>query len=341
MPRIRAVWLLALLTLLLSGGCSRTRETGGGPPKPTGRRITIAMMPKLKGIDYFNACQRGAEEAAKELGNIDLIYDGPLEGKVDKQIEMIDGWITRGVDVIAVACNDPVAISPVLKRAKQAGIRVITWDADADAKRSGREFFVNQASPQSIGYELVDVMAEEVGPKADVAIITSSLTAPNQNEWIKWMKKRQAEKYPGLRIVDIKPSEEDQQLALRVTKDLLKANPNIKGVWGISSVAFPGAAEAVKQMGLSGKVAVTGLSTPASMRTYVKEGVVKTVVLWNAVDLGYLTVYAAKALYDGTLKPGVTSIKAGRLGVKQVKGDEVLLGPPMRFTKENIDQFNF
>ena len=327
-------------TALIAAGCSKPAQVSKAPQAP-GRRITIAMMPKLKGIDYFNACQRGAEEAARELGTVELIYDGPLEGKVDKQIEMIDGWITRGVDVIAVACNDPVAIAPALKRARRAGIRVITWDADADPAKSEREFFVNQASPQSIGYELVDVMAEEAGPASKVAIITSSMTAPNQNEWIKWMKKRQADKYPKMNIAYIRPSEEDQQLALRVTKDLLKSDPQIRGVWGISSVAFPGAAEAVKQLGLSGKVAVTGLSTPSSMRSFVKEGVVKTVVLWNAVDLGYLTVHAARSLVDGTLKPGATSIKAGRLGVKQVSGDQVLLGPPMRFTKENIDKFDF
>lgn len=332
----------AVAIALIAAGCSKPTQVGRAPQVPSpGRRITVAMMPKLKGIDYFNACQRGAEEAARELGTVDLIYDGPLEGKVDKQIEMIDGWITRGVDVIAVACNDPVAIAPALKRAREAGIRVITWDADADPAKSGREFFVNQASPQSIGYELVDVMAEEAGPASKVAIITSSMTAPNQNEWIKWMKKRQADKYPKMNIAYIRPSEEDQQLALRVTKDLLKSDPQIRGVWGISSVAFPGAAEAVKQLGLAGKVAVTGLSTPLSMSSFVKEGVVRTVVLWNAVDLGYLTVYAARALVDGTLKPGTTSIKAGRLGTRTVSGDQVLLGPPMRFTKANIDKFDF
>lgn len=340
---MKRLWLLVPVALVAvqMAGCGRSTTTSQPSSRATGRTITVAMMPKLKGIDYFNACEKGAREAAAQLGNVNLIYDGPLEGKVDKQIEMIDGWITKHVDVIAVACNDPVAIAPVLKRAREAGIHVITWDADADARKADREFFVNQASPEAIGNELIDVMAEEAGPNARILIVTSSLTAPNQNEWIKYMKARQAAKYPRMTIVDIKPSEEDQQLALRVTQDMLKSDPSINGVIGLSSVAFPGAAEAVRQAHLSGKVVVTGLSTPSSMRTYVKDGTVKTVVLWNPLDLGYLTIYAARALADGTLKPGSTSISAGRLGTKVVKGDQVLLGPPMRFTKANIDQYNF
>ncbi len=153
------------------------------------------------------------------------------------------------------------------------------------------------------------------------------------------METRVADKYPGMKIVTTKPSEEDQQLATQVTQDLLKAYPQLKGVFAITSVAFPGAALAVNQAGKSGQVAVVGLSTPKSMVEHVENGTVKTVILWNPVDLGYLTVQLANALAKEE-KIG-ESIKAGRLGDKQVSGTQVLLGEPMKFTKENIRQFNF
>lgn len=321
MPRLLILFLCLLLT-----ACS----------PPQNQTLTIGVMPKLVGIDYFNACEKGAQEAAKELG-VTVVYDGPITNDVTKQAEMIDTWITRQMNVITVAPNDPHALAPTLKKAMQNGIKVLTYDADSDA--DSRHFFVNQATYEGIGYALVDIMAEEVGNSGDVAIITGSLTAANQNIWMEWMRKRQAEKYPDLNIVTVKPSEEDQQLAFQVAQDLIKAYPNLKGMWGITSVAFPGAARAVRESGYSGKISVVGLSTPNSMREYVKDGTVKTVLLWNPIDLGYLTVYAAKKLHDEGALP--EEFDAGRLGKIKRNGQEILLGPPMRFTKENIDDFNF
>lgn len=336
------ITLILAGTLLLLVACGKKQAPSGGTSATsTGTKLVVAVMPKLKGIDYFNAVERGAKEAAQELGNIDLTYDGPTEGKVDQQIPFIESWTLQKVDVIAVACNDPDAISPALKRARDKGVHVITYDADANAEKSGREFFVNQATFEDIGRTLVDEMASQVGEDAKVAIVSSSPTAPNQNAWIAVMKRYMAEKYPKMQIVTIQYPEEDQGRAFSMTQDILKTYPDVKGVFGLSSVAFPGAADAVRQAGKSGKVAVVGLSTPKSMREFVKDGTVKTVILWNPVDLGYLTVYVAKAVAEGTLKPGDTELEAGRLGKVKVEGDQVLLGPPMKFTAENIDQYDF
>ncbi len=309
------------------------------PAPQKGKPITLLMVPKIKGIDYFNACEKGAKEAVKELGSVKLIYEGPTEASVERQAELIEAWIARKPNVIAVACNDPSAIAPTLKKAMARGIRVITWDADA--KRDAREFFVNQATYDDIAKALVDEMAKQAGKDAPVAVVTSSFTAPNQSEWLKRMKAYMAKSYPKMKLLTVKPSEESLELAFKVTMDILKAYPQVRGVFGLSSVAFPGAAEAVRQAGKKGKVAVVGLSTPKSMRDYVHDGTVKTVILWNPVDLGYLTVYTARALCDGTLKRGSKFIVAGRLGKREVRGDEVLLGPPMKFTKANIDKFDF
>ncbi len=241
--------------------------------------------------------------------------------------------------MIAVSTNDPEVLGQAMKKARTKGVHVITWDADAAADT--REFMVNQATAKDIGYALVDAMARDLGSaEGEVAIITASLTAANQNEWIKFMKERLAT-YPKLSLVATKPSNEDQRLAFQVAQDLMKAHPNLKGIFGISSVAFPGAAEAVKQAGKSGSVLVTGLATPNDMKAYVHDGTVKSVILWNTIDLGYLTVRVAEAVASGTLKTGASSFEAGRLGTKKIEGDQVLLGKILVFTRDNIDQFDF
>jgi rhamnose ABC transporter rhamnose-binding protein len=305
------------------------------------KKVAVCLLPKKKGVPYFTSCSKGAEEAAKELGNVELTYDGPTDGSPEKAASMVDRWALRGVGTIAVSPNDPEVVGQAMKKAREKGVHVITWDADA--AKDTREFMVNQATAKDIGYALVDAMAKDIGgaePEGEVAIITATLTAANQNEWIKFMKER-LEKYPKMKLVATKPSNEDQRLAFQVAQDLMKAHPNLKGIFGISSVAFPGAAEAVKQANKSGAVLVTGLATPNDMKAFVHDGTVKSVVLWNTIDLGYLTVRAAAALASGTLKAGDTSLDAGRLGTRKIEGDQILLGKILIFNKDNIDQFDF
>jgi rhamnose ABC transporter rhamnose-binding protein len=339
-PLTSLVLAAILLSLIACDSKSSTSSTPTTQSTSTSKKLTIALLPKKKGVPYFTTCAKGAQEAAKEL-DINLIYDGPTDGAAEKQAGMIEKWALQNVDVIAVSPNDPNVLAPAMKKARDKGIHVITWDADA--LPNTREFFVNQATAQDIGYALVDTMAKDLGsaePEGDVAIITASLTAANQNEWMKHMNER-LKKYPKLHLVATKPSEEDQKLAFQVAQDLMKAYPNLKGIFAISSNAFPGAAEAVKQANKSGQVLVTGLSTPNDMKAYVKDGTVKSVILWNTIDLGYLTIHTANQLATGTLKSGATSINAGRLGQHKIEGDNVLLGKILVFTKENIDQFDF
>lgn len=320
---------------------------GGQPTNPKdlkGKKIVLADVPKLIGIGYFAATTKGQAEAAAELTKnglpTEVTTDAPTEAAIQKQIEFIDNAISRGVDGILFAANDPVAISPVLRKALKAGIRVVGYDAESQP--DAREWFVQQATPDGIAKALIDSIVAEVGKEADIAIVTSSLTAPNQNAWIAEMKKYIAAQGLKLNIVTILPSEEDQQLAFKATGQIVKAYPNVKGIIGLSSVAFPGAADAITQANLIGKIAVTGLSTPNQMKPFVKSGCVKSVILWNPVDLGYAAIYAMRAVVDGKLKPGDTELDAGRLGkLKVINGSEFLLGPPFIFTKDNIDKFDF
>ena len=250
----------------------------------------------------------------------------------------VEAWITRGVNAIAVSVENRVAISTVLRKARQRGIKVVTWDADAEP--DARDFFVNQATPQGIGYTLTDETARILGGQGEFAIITASLSAANQNEWIKYIKQRLAQKYPDVKLVAIQPSEGDRDRAFAETQTVLKVHPNVKVVMAIAAPAVPGAAEAVKQSGRS-DVKVTGLSLPNMCRPYIKDGIVESIVLWDTVKLGSLAVATADALASGRLRRGDTTFAAGRLGTFAVAGDEVLLGAPFVFNKSNIDQFNF
>jgi rhamnose transport system permease protein len=324
-------WML-VRSLALKGGAQN-----GAVPTNTGRKTQVAMMPKAKGDPYFVSCRQGAEEAAREL-NIDLLWDGPTDLDPAKQNEVVEAWITKGVDIIAVSVENQAGISTVLRKAREKGIKVITWDADSE--ENARDFLINQATPQGIGYTLTDEAARIMNGRGDFAIITASLSAANQNEWIKHIKARLAEKYPDIKLVAIQPSEGDRDRAFAETQTVLKVYPNVKLIMAIAAPAVPGAAEAVKQSGRA-DVKVTGLSLPNMNKPYVKTGIVESVVLWNTVDLGYLTVYAADALSSGKLKRGDREMSAGRLGKIEVADDEVLLGAPFIFNKENIDRFNF
>lgn len=304
---------------------------------PPGKKSVIAMMPKAKGDPYFISCRKGAEDAARELG-AELLWDGPTDLDPAKQNEIVEAWITRGVDVIAVSVENKEGISTVLRKAREKGIKVVTWDADSE--KDARDFLINQATPQGIGETLTDEAARIMGGKGEFAIITASLSAANQNEWIKYIKARLAEKYPDMKLVAIQPSEGDRDRAFQETQNVLKVYPNVKLVMGIAAPAVPGIAEAVKQSDRK-DVKVTGLSLPNMCKPYIKEGIVDSIVLWNTVDLGYLTMFVSNALNNGTFKKGDKKISAGRLGDLEVVDDEVRLGKPFIFNKDNVDKFDF
>jgi rhamnose transport system substrate-binding protein len=285
------------------------------PPDLAGKDITLVDVPKLVGIGYFAATTKGEQEAADELGNVKVTTDAPTEANIDEQITVIDNYITQGVDGILFAANDPVAISPVLKKALDKGIHVIGYDANSNP--DAREWFVNQAEFNGIAKAMMDSLAAEKGDAASFGIVTSTFTTPNQARW--------------------------NNLSFEQANTLIdKYGDQLDGLFGMTSVATPAAADAVTQAGLCGKVAVVGLATPNAMKPYVEADCVKSVVLWNPVDLGYAAVYVMRRVVDGEFKPGDTEVDAGRLGMLQVvNGSEVLLGPPFIYTKDNINNFDF
>ena len=323
---------------LLISGCGKSESTGGSSAPAAGKKLTVALMPKSKGNAYFVSCKEGADQAAKDLG-VELIFDGPTTPDPAKQNEIIENWITLGVDVIAAACENKDGISTALRKAQAKGIKVITYDSDAAT--DARSFFVNQATPEGIGNSLMDEAARLCGGEGEFAIITASLTAANMNEWQKRIEERRLSKYPGMKMVALRPCDDLKDKAQAEATTLLSANPNLKLIMAICSPAVPGSAEAIKQAGKSGKVKLIGLGLPNENKRYVKDGTTDTVILWKTIDLGYLAVQAAVALAKGELKPGATSFKGGKLGEFKIAGDNILLGEPFKFTKDNIDQFDF
>jgi rhamnose transport system substrate-binding protein len=311
------------------------------PPDLAGQPITLVDVPKLIGIGYFAATTQGEQEAAEELGNVTVTTDAPTEANIDDQITFIDNYITQGVNGILFAANDPTAIAPVLRRALEQGIHVVGYDANSDP--DAREWFVNQAQFNGIGKTLIDSIVAEIGEDGHFAIVTSTFTTPNQARWIAEMQAYAAKCYPNLTWLATLEAQEDNILSFNQANTLINQyGDELDGIFGMTSVATPAAAEAVTQAGLCGQVAVVGLATPNAMKPYVNAGCVKSVVLWNPIDLGYAAVYVMRAVVDGTLEPGDTSVEAGRLGTLQIiNGSEVLLGPPFVYTADNINDFDF
>ncbi len=330
--------LLLTLGLAFFAACDKKSDTSAGGTGAGGKKLTIALLPKSKGNQYFVTCEKGARNAATELG-VDLLFDGPTNTDPAKQNEIVENWITLGVDAIAAACENKEGISTALKKAQEKGIKVITYDSDANT--DARSFFVNQATGEGIGNALMDEAARLTGEEGEFAIITATLTAANMNEWRKHIEARLAAKYPKMKLIDTKPCDDQKDKAQQEATNLLSANPNLKCIMAICSPAVPGAAEAVKQAGKTGVVKVLGLGLPSENKTYVKDGVTQAVILWKVEDLGYLTIKAAAALAGGTLKPGATEFDAGKIGKMEVKGDNILLGKPFIFNKKNIDGFDF
>lgn len=309
-------------------------------PPLADKKLVIGVMPKLVGIDYFNATETGAKKAAAEL-DVTVDFNGPAEPDVTKQAQLVETWITKKYDAIAIAPNDPDAISIALAKARKRGIKVLTWDTDAQAP--SRDWFVNQCSSEAIAKTLVDLMAEGAGSEAKYLMVIGTLTASNQNTWMNLANDYAKATYPGMTNLSETPkgTEEDQALATQVAIDSLKAYPDMTGMFALTSVALPGAAEGLRKSGAADKVYLTGLSTPKTMREYVKDGTVKRFALWNPEDLGYLAVYAAVASVRGELSPGATTFEAGHLGQVSVTDTEILLGEPLIFDAGNIDNYNF
>ncbi|MFD6446459.1 rhamnose ABC transporter substrate-binding protein [Promicromonospora sp. NPDC060204] len=315
------------------GGGDASGDGGGGD-------VTITMLPKNLGNPYFEASTAGAEEAAGELGaTVDEV--GPDTASPDSQVPFINTAAQQGVSALVISANDPTAIGDALDEARSAGTKVVTFDSDTEPQY--RDLFVNQASAEGIADKQLELISDQIGGKGEIAILSASANATNQNAWIKIMEEKLASDYPDIKLVETAYGDDDDQTSFDKTAALLQSHPDLKGIVSPTTVGIAAAARYVSTSEYKGKVAVTGLGTPNQMREYVDDGTVEAFALWNPTDLGYLATEAAAALVAGDItgEEGDT-FEAGRLGEYTVGADgEVLLGEPFVFDKSNIDDFDF
>jgi len=302
--------------------------------------VKIALVAKSLGNGFFEAANVGAQEAAKELGDVKVIYTGPTTTTAEAQIEVLNGLIAQGVDAIAISANDPDALVPVLKKAMQRGIKVVSWDSGVAP--AGRQIHLTPSNNELIGeinVKLADDALKALNTdKGDVAILSATPTSTNQNIWIGEMKKV-LPKYPGINLVTVAYGDDLSDKSYRETVGLLKTYPDLKVIVSPSSVGIVAAAQAVKDQGKIGKVYVTGLGLPSEMAGAVKSGASKSFAIWNPIDLGYAATYLANDLVKGTATKSEADM--GRMGKLKLDNEgNGAMAEPFIYDASNIDQFS-
>jgi rhamnose transport system substrate-binding protein len=302
---------------------------------------TYVLVPKNLGNPYFDTANKGAQEAAKELG-VTVTYQGPATADATQQIQLLNSLIAQKVAGLAISADDADALVPTGQQAMQANIPVVTWDSAIAPQ--GRTVHINQAESAGIAAIQIKMASDLAGGAGDIAILSATSTAPNQNEWIKLMNEElKKPEYSKLKLVGTVYGDDEDTKSYNEANGLMQTYPNLKVIIAPTTVGIAAAARAVQDANKVGKVFVTGLGTPNQMRDYVKSGASPQFALWNPGDLGYLAIYTLDAIASGKIK-GVAGDKftAGRLGDYTVKEDgTVLLGPPTVFDKDNIDKFDF
>jgi rhamnose transport system substrate-binding protein len=345
-PLVMASILLAACSSSSSSSTTGTSTSSASSSSGTSSGLKtglkVFVIPKNLGNNYFttadSADSGGAIAALKALGETGTETSGTAATPAS-QIPAIQAAISKGANALIVSATDPTALCPTLNSAMKRGITVVTYDSDAPGCR---DLFINQASTAQIGTSEVDVLAKQLNQAGDIAIVSAASSATNQNAWIGYMK-QQLTKYPKMKLVSVVYGNDDPTTSTQVTQGLLQRYPNLKGIISPTTVGIAAAAAVLDNPKYRGKIALTGLGTPDSLKKYVSDGTIKEFVLWKPNDLGYLAGYAAVAVASGKVNGSQgQTFTAGKLGSFTVGADKtVLLGPPFVFTSDNISQFNF
>ena len=297
----------------------------------------IALVVKALGIGFFEAANKGAEEAAKELGDVEIIYTGPTDTTAEGQIEVINALIAQGVDAIAISANDPDAVAPALQKAMERGITVISWDSGVAP--AGRQMHLNPSSSALIGNTIIKLAADHMPDGGDVAVLSATSTSTNQNIWIEEMTKVMGN-YPGVNLVATVYGDDLADKSYREAQGLIASYPNLKAIIAPTTVGILAASQAVTDAGLIGKVNVTGLGLPSEMAGAVESGATISFAIWNPIDLGYAATMLAFNINAGAATAPGSVIPMGRMGNATLddKG-EAAMSDPFTYDKSNIAEF--
>ncbi len=302
-------------------------------------KARVAFVPQIIGIPYFDAMQKGGEEAAKKLG-VEFIYQGPVDTNPVDQLQIVQNLIDQGVEAISVSVLDASSLAPVVEAAKAKGVKLFT--SDSDAPTSGRALYVAQASDEGLGDTMIDEMVKRAGEDAKIGIVSGEATASNLNAWIGFMQKRVKEKYPKVTLLEPQYAGGSAERAAQIAGDLMTSNPDLKGIIAVASTTCPGVGQAIETAGKIGQVIGTGYCSPDTARAYLKSGSFGYSVLWDPAELGYLTVWAGKQLIDGKTIPAEATPEGMSHAVSfDAKTGVLLLGAPAVFTADNVDKFHF
>ncbi|MFD1252795.1 Autoinducer 2-binding protein LsrB precursor [Devosia equisanguinis] len=306
---------------------------------PALAQTRIALVVKSLGNGFFDAAAKGAQEAATELGDVEVIYTGPTAATAEAQIEVVNALIAQQVDAIAISANDPDALVPALQRAMERGIKVISWDSGV--AQEGRQLHLNPSDVNLIGETIIKLAADYLPDGGDVAILSAASTATNQNAWIAAAKAAIPEKFPNINLVATVYGDDDSVKSTEEARGLIAAYPDLKAIIAPTTVGVVAAAQVVTDQNLIGKINVTGLALPSEFKQFIDNGASQAVALWNPIDLGYSAVYLAKALVDGEeAKPGAT-FSIGHVGeVTLDDTNSAAMAAPFQFDKSNIEEFS-
>ncbi|MGO3885376.1 MAG: rhamnose ABC transporter substrate-binding protein [Mycetocola sp.] len=337
-----AVAAAALSVALFATSCSSgtTDDGAGGGDGGSGENLAITFLPKNLGNPYFDTSAKGGQAAVEEFGGT-FQEVGPSEATPDAQVSYINTATQQAVNGLVISANDPKAVCDALNEARDAGTKVVTFDSDTNPEC--RDVFINQASGEGIAKAQVDLITEQIGDSGEIAILSASANATNQNAWIDLMTEQLEADHPDVTLVEVVYGDDDDQTSFDKTAALLQSHPELKGIVSPTTVGIAAAARYLQTSDYKGKVALTGLGTPNQMRDYVEDGTVEAFALWNPEELGYLAAYAAEALATNTITGAEgDTFTAGELGEYTVGADNtVLLGDPTVFNKDNIGDFDF
>lgn len=317
---------VAVAATLLSGAAAQAED------------MRIAVVVKALGIGFFEAAAKGAEEAAGELGDVEIIYTGPTDTTAEGQIEVINSLIAQRVDAIAISANDTDALVPALKKAMDRGITVISWDSGVAPE--GRALHLNPSSNPLIGNMIVKLAADHLPDGGDVAVLSATTTSTNQNIWIEEMNKVLGN-YNGINVVTTVYGDDLADKSYREANGLMQTYPDLKAIIAPTSVGIVAAAQAVVDAGKVGEVNVTGLGLPSEMAGAIESGASKSFAIWNPIDLGYSATMLAYNLAKGnaTAAPGA-GIPMGRMGTLTLdENSEGAMADPFVYDASNIDAF--
>ncbi len=299
--------------------------------------MRIALVVKALGIGFFEAAAEGAEAAAGELGNVEIIYTGPTDTTAEGQIEVINSLIAQGVDAIAISANDPDALVPALKRAMDRGITVISWDSGV--AEGGRQMHLNPSSTPLIGNTIIKLAADHMPDGGEVAILSASATATNQNAWIE-AAKEVLPNYDGVDLVATVYGDDLSDKSYREAQGLMASYPNLKAIIAPTTVGILASCQAVTDAGKIGEINVTGLGLPSEMAGCVDSGATKSFAIWNPIDLGYSATMLAHAIANGAETGAGAEIPMGRMGsVTLDDTGSAAMADPFTYDSSNIEQF--